>query len=78
MYNSFQGDTSDLVLLLEQAGGRRWEKYPLASSVSGEDCSQPLDACQIRSLPLRKQFLKYADKPLSWKNWEMGDFACLL
>lgn len=29
--NIFQGDMGSSVLLLEQAAGRRWERYPLAS-----------------------------------------------
>lgn len=35
--SSFQGDTSDLVLLLEQAGGRRQGRCLPASLPSGED-----------------------------------------
>lgn len=39
--NSFQGDTDDL----GHAGGRKWERCPPASPVSGEDYSQPIDTC---------------------------------
>lgn len=40
--NSFQGDTGTLVLLLERARGKKWERCPLASLVSEEDHSQTL------------------------------------
>ena len=43
--SSFQGDTDDLVLLLEQVRGRRQGKCPPSLSGSAEDHSQPLDIC---------------------------------
>lgn len=42
-YTSSSELLRDLALLLEWAGGRRHERYPPASMVSGEDCSHPLD-----------------------------------
>lgn len=45
---------------------------PLASPVSREESSQYPSVCKIRSLTPRQQLLKYADRPLSRKVWEMG------
>ena len=40
---------------------------------------QPASRCVlIRSLTIRQQLLKYANRPILGKDWEMGVFACSL
>lgn len=47
--------------------GKRQERCPLAFSLPGVVCSQPLMSAGITSLYLRKELLKYADKPFPGK-----------
>ena len=54
------------------------ERVLLASQVSGEYFSQPLDVCEIRSVTLRWQTVKYANEPLSEKDLELGISVCCL
>lgn len=43
-----------------------------------KDCSQALGVCYFGVLVLGQQLLKYTDKLLSGKDWQMGIFACSL
>lgn len=54
----FQGDTSDLVLLLEWVGGRGQGRCLLAFLSLGEDHSQPLNMPAVRGFTFRYQPFK--------------------
>ena len=47
--NSFHGDTRTLLVLLEQVGGKKYERCPLASLACGEDHSQPLVTADLEA-----------------------------
>lgn len=47
--NSFLGDTGTLLVLLEQAGGKKHEGCPLASLACEEDHSQPLGTAELEA-----------------------------
>lgn len=71
----FQGDTSDLILSLEENGGKRQRKCGFPGLPGGSG-----GCVLIRRLTLRQQLVKHAvnsfqQKPLSWR-WEV--FACFL
>ena len=47
--NSFHGHTGTLLVLLEQVGGKKYERCPLASLACGEDHSQPLVTAELEA-----------------------------
>ena len=73
----FQGETSDLFFVV--AVGEGWKKPKKSKGFLDlqEGFQQPL-VYKIRSLVLRQQLLKQADRTISGKDVEMGIFTFLL